>query len=70
MAYTVQTSEDVEKHIKIGSFGLAQETAEILNEAIHSGEEKGLCLGEALGEMLSVSDFPYKHISLLAAAYD
>lgn len=70
VAYAGQTSEDVEKNIKNGSFGMAQETGEILNEAIHSGEKKGLGLGEALGEMLSVSDFPYKHISLLSTAYD
>jgi hypothetical protein len=49
---------------------MAQETGGILNEAILAGEEKGLGFGEALGEMISVSDFPYKHISLLAAAYD
>ncbi len=70
VAYSGQTSEDVERNVKNGSFGMAQETAEILNEALQSGEKKGLGLGEALGEMLSESDFPCKDISLLAAAYD
>jgi len=70
VAFSGQTSEDVELEIKNGKFGMAEETADMLNEAMNSGGEKGLGLGEASGEMLSTSDFPYKHMSLLAAAYD
>lgn len=70
VAFSGQTSEDVELQIKNGKFGMAQETADLLNEAMKSGEKKGLGLGEALGEMLSSSDFPFKNMSLLAAAYD
>lgn len=70
VAFSGQTSEDVELQIKNGKFGMAEETADLLNEAMNSGEEKGLGLGEALGEMLSNSDFSYKHLSLLAVAYD
>lgn len=70
VAFSGQTSEDVELQIKNGKFGMAEETADMLNEAMNSGEAKGLGLGEASGEMLSNSDFPYKHMSLLAAAYD
>jgi len=69
IAFSGQTSEDVEDQIKEGRFGMGQETAEMLNEAINSGEERGLGLGETVGEMLSASDFPYKHMSLLASAY-
>lgn len=70
VAFSGQTSEDVELQIKNGKFGMAEETADMLNEAMNSGEEKGLGLGEASGEMLSNSDFPFKHMSLLAVAYD
>jgi hypothetical protein len=70
LAFAGQTSEDVELQIKNGKFGMAKETADMLNEAMNSGKEKGLGLGEASGEMLSNSDFPYKHMSLLAVAYD
>ncbi len=70
VAFSGQTSEDVEFEIKNGKFGMAEETADMLNEAMNSGGEKGLGLGEASGEMLSTSNFPYKHMSLLAAAYD
>ncbi len=70
VAFAGQTSEDVELNIKNGKFGMAEETADMLNKAMNSGEEKGLGLGEASGEMLSNSDFPYKSMSLMAVAYD
>lgn len=69
IAFAGQTSEDVELQIKDGQFGMAQETGEMLNEAINKGAEKDLGLGEAVAEMIAASDFPYKDLSLLAAAY-
>jgi len=70
IAFAGKTSEDVELQIKNGHFGMAQETGQMLNEAINSGEEKGLGLGEAVGEMIAESNFPYKKMSLLFAAYN
>jgi len=70
VAFAGQTSEDVESQLKNGRFGMAQETAEVLNEAINQGEKKEVGLGETLGEMLSKSNYPYKTMSLLATAYD
>lgn len=70
IAFTGQTSEDVQLQIKNGHFGMAQETGQMLNDAINSGEEKGLGLGEAVGEMIATSDFPYKDMSLLSVAYN
>ena len=70
IAFTGQTSEDVQLQIKNGHFGMAQETGQMLNEAINLGEEKGLGLGEAVGEMIATSDFPHKDMSLLSAAYN
>ena len=70
IAFSGQTSEDVHLQLKDGRFGMAQETAEILNESINSGMERGLGLGETMGEMISASDFPHKQMSLLAVAYD
>ena len=52
IALTGQTSEDVQAQIKNGHFGMAQETGQMLNAAINSGEDKGLGLGEAVGEMI------------------
>jgi len=70
IAFTGQTSEDVQLQIKNGHFGMAQETGQMLNDAINSGEEKGLGLGEAVGEMIATSDFPHKDMSLLSVAYN
>ena len=62
------TSEDVDQDLGCGRFGMARETAEFLNAAISWGAKEGLGLGEAVGQRLMASDFPYKHLSLLAAA--
>ncbi len=70
IAFTGQTSEDVQLQVKNGHFGMAQETGQMLNDAINSGEEKGLGLGEAVGEMIATSDFPHKDMSLLSVAYN
>jgi hypothetical protein len=70
IAFTGQTSEDVQLQVKNGHFGMAQETGQMLNDAINSGEEKGLGLGEAVGEMIATSDFPHKDMSLLSIAYN
>lgn len=70
VAFSGQTSEDVEPQIKSGQFGMARETGEMLNEAINSGDGRDVGLGEAVGEMISASDFPYRKMSLLAAAYE
>jgi hypothetical protein len=69
IAFSGQTSEDVQLQLKSGRFGMARETGRMLNEAINSAEKKGLGLGEAVGEMIAASRFPHKDLSLLAAAY-
>jgi hypothetical protein len=69
IAFAGKTSEDVELQVKEGRFGMAQETGEIVNEAINSSEKEGLGLGEAVARMMANSDFPYKSASLLCAGY-
>jgi hypothetical protein len=68
IAFCGRTSEDVAARIKSGEFGMARETGEMLNRAIKSGAKRGMGLGETVGRMISASNFPYKHLSLLAAA--
>jgi len=68
IAMVGRTSEDVDQVLGSGQFGMARETAEFLNEAVAWGAKAGLGLGEAVGRRLLQSDFPYKHLSLLAAA--
>jgi hypothetical protein len=70
IAFAGQTSEDVAAQIKDGRFGMAKETGELLNRAINKGSKKNIGLGEAVGEMISSSNFPHKDLSLLSCAYD
>jgi hypothetical protein len=68
IAMAGHTSEDVAKEIKSGTFGMVKETAEFIIEAVKKNTDAGL--GEAMGKALSQSEYPYKHESLLASAYD
>ncbi|MCK9376840.1 MAG: hypothetical protein M0P73_11885 [Syntrophobacterales bacterium] len=68
VAMAGRTSEDVDEVLGCGQFGMARETAEFLNEAITWGAGQGLGLGKAVGQRLQESAFPYKNLSLLAAA--
>ena len=64
-----ETSEDVAVTIKDGSFGMAEETGSLLNDAITSGAAQGLGLGEAAGRMLSELAPPHKDMSITYNAY-
>jgi hypothetical protein len=68
LAFIGQTSEDVDKEILSGAFGMADETGSMLNEAIKSAEA-GEGIGAAIGRMIQSGDFPYKDKSLLAAGF-
>jgi hypothetical protein len=66
LAFIGQTSEDVDKEILSGAFGMAEETGSMLNNAIKSaGEDEGI--GAVVGKMINSGPFPYKDKSLLAA---
>jgi hypothetical protein len=60
------TTESVARYIRSGEFGLWKETG-VLNDWISEAEELGF--GEAIGRRISVSDFPHRDLSVLAAAY-
>jgi len=68
IAMAGRTSEEVGDVLGSGAFGAAKETGEVVNAGINLGAEKGLGLGEALGEYLLAQDFPYNNLSLLATA--
>jgi len=68
LALVGQTSEDVDKEILSGAFGMAEETGRMINEAVRSGADKGQGIGEAVGRMIAEGPFPYKDQSLLTAA--
>ncbi|MBM3284665.1 MAG: hypothetical protein FJY81_02230 [Candidatus Aminicenantes bacterium] len=70
IAFCGRTSEDVAAGIRDGKFGMARETGQWLNQAINRGAERGVGLGRAVGEMIFFSNFPYKHLSLLAVSHE
>jgi len=63
------TSEDVAENLVNGTFGMARETAEMLNGALQFGAKKGLGYGEAIGKRLSEKDVKNKDVSIFAAGY-
>lgn len=62
------TTESVDRYIRTGEFGLWKETGEI-NDWVTQAAAESLGLGENIGRRLLASDFPYRSLSILAAAY-
>jgi hypothetical protein len=67
LAFNGQTSEDVAVEIGGGSFGMAEETGRMLNQAIIDGGRKGLGIGRSVGEMILEEKLPYADKSIIAA---
>jgi len=69
---TGATSENVDKELEEGQFGMAEETPLWMNEAILSGSAQDLGMGESIGcYILDHQDrFPRRDVSLLASAYE
>jgi hypothetical protein len=59
------TSEDVASALKDGSFGMARDTAQFLNEAAAAGAKEGLGFGEAVGRAIDAAKLPNRELSLL-----
>lgn len=62
------TTESVARYVASGEFGLWRETGE-LNEWISEAARLELGLGENAGRRIAESDYPYRELSVLAAAY-
>lgn len=62
------TTESVARYIQTGEFGLWRETGE-LNDWIREAAADGSGLGEYAGKRILESDYPYRNLSILAAAY-
>ncbi|HRX27449.1 MAG TPA: hypothetical protein P5219_11570, partial [Aminivibrio sp.] len=63
-----QTSEDVAAQLDDGSFGMASDTAEILNSAAKRACELQKGLGESLGELLEERQCSFREHSLAAGS--
>jgi len=64
-----KTSEDVGPALDRGMFGVAEETAVLINGAVREGLEKGLGYGEAVAARLSEQAPPHATVSLLCQAH-
>lgn len=67
LAYIGHTSEDVDREILTGAFGMAEETGSMINGAVRDGAAKGWGIGQSVGKMVQGGDFPHRDRSLLAA---
>ena len=65
-----KTSEDVEAGLSDGTFGMADETGRLMNEAYEEGADQGLGMGEALGRKLLFLKAPHRDLSILAVCAD
>jgi deoxyhypusine synthase len=61
------TSEEVDDELCKGTFGMVRETHEIINHTLQRGVKQGLGIGESMGREIRKGNFPFKHLSLLAA---
>lgn len=63
-----KTSEDVQAGLERGTFGMARETGQMMNEALAIGESEGLGAGWAIGRYILEKRLPHRDASLLAQA--
>ena len=71
LALIGKTTESVARYIQTGEFGLWRETGylnDIINKAFQANPQSGM--GEAIGEDIFKRDYPFKSISILAAAFE
>src|SRR3984893_8536636 len=62
------TTESVARDVRSGEFGLWRETGE-LNDWIVEAAREGYGLGENVGRRIAESDYPYRALSVFAAAW-
>ena len=60
-----ETSEDVQRGLDDGSFGMIDETGKLMNAALADGVKQGIGAGRALGEAIVKGKFQQKELSIL-----
>ncbi len=68
-AYQGETSEDVQRGLDDGSFGMVDETPRLMNAALGAGVARGEGAGEALGRATAEGNFPSRELSILHAGF-
>lgn len=76
MALLGKTTEDVERYVSQGQFGIWEETGKLINQCVNLGASSDKGYGECIGEMISEErlgfeklNFPYKNLSIVGTAY-
>ncbi len=68
IALSGKTSEDVLSGLQRGEFGMANEAADVINQAVKAGMNDNRGMGESIGAKLLQLPAPYNEMSLLAMA--
>ena len=63
------TTESVADYIRVGEFGLWEETGAV-NEAAKAAAAEGIGLGEAIGRMIRQANPPHLEVSIVATAHE
>ena len=69
LAYWGKTSEDVAKGLEDGSFGMARETGDVLNNTVTTARSTEMGFGEALGKRIEDDKPTHISLSIFAAGY-
>lgn len=67
IAYGGCTSEDVAAALKDGSFGMARQTADYINAAVHEGVKQSKGFGESVGMMMEQKALRHRRLSIACA---
>lgn len=68
-AYQGETSEDVQRGLDDGSFGMVEETPRLMNAALAAGVAHNEGAGTALGRAIAEGEFPNRRLSILHAGW-
>jgi hypothetical protein len=68
LALSGATSEDVDEALGPGRFGMAEETATLLNGVVNDGVREGLGFGQSVAAALSKMQPPHAGLSIIASA--
>ena len=70
LAMAGKTSEDVAASLSDGSFGMAEETGQFLNNAAKEAATRNWGLGKTVGALMREEKFPYNNYSILVKAHE
>jgi len=65
LALIGETSEDVQRGLEDGSFGMIDETGRLINGALARGVVEEIGAGQAIGQVIVNGEFPHKQLSIL-----